>query len=452
MSRWWPLLLVGCVDPGTEDSDAPSVSVACGSTDALGVTATSHVKGTADASVLMGDGAVRRLDLVICPEDWQVALEDLSSLVGTSSGPGGGGPGGGGPGGGDGTDLLSADPVYIPATLVMGDQAWPQVGFRFKGNSSLSTSFRQGVEKYPFRLDLDRYEDDFPALEDQRFYGFADLKFSSAFLDSSFQRDKLTADVFRDAGVPAARGGFVRVYADTGDGPVYWGLYTVFEAPAGELLDDWFGDDSGNAYKPDSTLASFVASEFEKQTYEDEADFSDVQAFVGALNADDSVPAVWRAGLESTFDMDGFILYLAVNNLIGNWDAYGVFAHNHYLYGDPADDGRLVWIPWDFNEAWASGRAIDLGLTNVSGGWPLLQAVRDDPVYRAQYDAEIEDLVQTVFTSEALEDRIESNFGRIAEYADQESAPYTNATQDVDAATAALKAYARARVALGRAH
>lgn len=443
--RWWPflLMLIGCGDPTEEDPDAPTVSVSCDTTEQLGATDTSHSKGEADASVLMGDAEVPRLDLVICPDDWATALADLDNLYGSSGGPGG--PGGG--------DFADDDPIYIPATLVMGDQVWAQVGFRFKGNSSLSSAVRQGVEKYPFRLDLDRYEDDFPELEDQRFYGFGDLKFSSGYLDSTFQRDKLAADVFRDAGVPAARGGFVRIHVDTGDGPVYWGLYTVFEDPAGEMLDDWFGDDSGNAYQPEdgtADLQSFDAADFQKKTNEDEADFSDVIAFIDALNAWDADPEAWRAGLEATFDMDGFIRYLALNNLIGNWDAYGVMAHNYYLYGDPADGGRLTWIPWDFNEAWGGGsrQGIDLDLSNVSPGWPLLEAVRDDPVYRAQYEAEIDDLLQTVFTSDGLQERIDTNFGRLAEYADQEEAPYTNATQDIDSATAALGAYVATRVGI----
>ena len=76
-----------------------------------------------------------------------------------------------------------------------------------------------------------------------------------------------------------------------------------------------------------------------------------VQAFIEALNDDTTDAEAWRAELEATFDVDAFLRYLALNNLIGNWDSYGNMTHNYYLYGDPALDGRLVWIPWDFNEA-----------------------------------------------------------------------------------------------------
>ena len=187
------LALWGCT--GETDVDAPAIleAVACDGTQQMGVTDTSHSKGDGDASVLMGEGEVPRLDVVICPGDWAEALVDLQEVVGTGGGP----PGA----------FSDETPMYIPAAVVHDTQVWPQVGFRFKGNSSLYSAVRSGVDKLPFRLDFDRYEDAYPDLEDQRFHGFADLKFSSAYLDEAFQRDKLTADLAKAMmSLPASRG------------------------------------------------------------------------------------------------------------------------------------------------------------------------------------------------------------------------------------------------------
>ncbi|MFT6146826.1 MAG: hypothetical protein ACJAV2_004722, partial [Myxococcota bacterium] len=305
------------VDTGIDtDGDSEVVAGACGATEQVGATEASHEKVDANYDILMGDGDVPRLDITICPQDYATMQEDLEGLLSA----GGGGPGGGGPGG----RFPDENPVYIPVTLSYDGQVWPQVGMRYKGNSSL---FGASSGKLPFRLQIDEYEDDYPELDNQRFYGFKDLKFSSGFNDDSHQRDKLASDTFRAAGVPAARGGFVRIYVDVGVGPEYWGLYSAFEDPAGELLDSWFGDDDGNMYKPDGAGAAFNDGVdpdiFEKKSNEQEADYSDVEAFVSALQADRSDAAAWRAGLEATFDVDGFIRYLAVNNLITNWDVYG---------------------------------------------------------------------------------------------------------------------------------
>jgi len=40
---------------------------------------------------------------------------------------------------------------------------------------------------------------------------------------------------------------------------------------------------------------------------------------------------------------------LAINTTIVNFDTYGWVTKNHYLYQDLADNGRLVFIPWDYN-------------------------------------------------------------------------------------------------------
>jgi spore coat protein CotH len=89
-----------------------------------------------------------------------------------------------------------------------------------------------GILKLSFRFNFDKYEDEHPDTKNQRFYGFKKMTFSNGFKDSSLIRDKVAADLFRAAGVPAARGTFVRVYLDHGDGPVYMGLYTMIEDPS----------------------------------------------------------------------------------------------------------------------------------------------------------------------------------------------------------------------------
>lgn len=437
------LSLVGgaaCTSSSSPSSVISGEPADCGGTEAVGWTEASHARFDADYDVLMGTGDLPRLDLIVCAEDFATMEDDLATL---SSG-------------GRGGDFPDATPVYVPATLVYEGSTWPSVGLRYKGNSSLYSATQSGVKKLPFRLSMDHYEDDLPDLEDQRFYGFKDLKFSSGYNDGTLQRDVLTASVFREFGVPAARGGHVAVYVDVGEGPVYWGLYGVFEDPAGELLDSWFGSDSGNAYKPDgdsATLETVVAADFENKT-NSEADHSDVIAFVDALNAEGDA-ATWRAGLEATFDVDGFLRYLAMNNLIGNWDTYGRMTHNYYLYADPNDADRLAWIPWDFNEAYDSGRgqrgAIDLGLSNISTGWPLLERVAADPVYRAAYEAYVADAVATVFSETEQLDRINALEARIEDAANEEEAPYQTSNTSISAATNSLRIYVAGRVAAGTA-
>ncbi|HRE28149.1 MAG TPA: hypothetical protein PK954_16030, partial [Anaerolineales bacterium] len=84
-------------------------------------------------------------------------------------GPGGDRPEGAQPGGGMAPRDLE-NPMWVAATLTFNGQTWTHIGVRFKGNSSLRSAWSSGELKLPLKLDFDQFEDDFPEIEDQRFY------------------------------------------------------------------------------------------------------------------------------------------------------------------------------------------------------------------------------------------------------------------------------------------
>ena len=140
----------------------------------------------------------------------------------------------------------------------------------------------------------------------------------------------------------SAQTAFYEVYVDYGEGLQYFGLYTAVEIVDDTVIKTQFTEDSGNVYKPEGTGAAFVdgtfnEATFEKQTNQDEADWSDIEAVFAALNSNlrTSDPAAWRADLETVLDVDAFIRWLAVDTIIQNWDTYGAMAHNYYLYTEP---------------------------------------------------------------------------------------------------------------------
>lgn len=307
----------------------------------------------------------------------------------------------------------SENPIWVPADITFGGQKWTNVGIRFKGNSSLMSTWGSGSWKLPFKLDFDEFEDEHPEIDDQRFYGFKQLSFSSNWSDPSLLREKVTADIFREAGVPSAQTAFYAVTIDYGDGPVYFGLYTAVEVVDDTVIQTQFKDDSGNVFKPEGAGATFAEgsfdeASFDKETSQDAADYSDVLALFDALHASTRTtePEAWRGGLEAVFDVDGFLHWLAVNTVVQNWDTYGQMAHNYYLYTDPTI-GLITWIPWDNNMALTAGMGgggrggarggLSLDLDNVGTQWPLIRYLMDDPVYNAQYVAYVEETINGAF-------------------------------------------------------
>jgi spore coat protein H len=438
--------------------------------------------------VVFPQDEVNRIDISIDPENWQAMLDDMTALYGEFGANPQGGPGAGHPaprgqnqppagamppGGAQppkgqnppageiptqngeqfpaqgnrpaGGGMLEGDehnPTWMPVDIEFEGDTWTNVGLRFKGNSSLKNTWSSGNYKLPLKLDFDEFEDAYAEIDDQRFYGFKQLSLSSNFKDSSFLHEKVAADIFREAGVPAAQTAFYEVYIDYGEGPVYFGLYTLVEVVDDTVIETQFKDDDGNVYKPSGAGATFAAgsfseASFDKETNEDEADYSDILALFQALHAGTraSDPEAWRTDLEAVFDVDGFLNWLAVNTVIQNWDTYGTMQHNYYLYHDPTT-GLLTWIPWDNNEAFKSGNmreAVSLNQDEVSADWPLIRYLMDDPVYQARYVDYVEALINGAFNPETVTARLEELHEMIRPYAvgpDGELDGYTHLQAD----------------------
>ena len=373
------------------------------------------------------DNAVKRLDIVITEERWQSMLNDMTSLYGTF-GSGSGGTGGG-------SVDSDVDPIFVPAEVFYNGLEWYRVGVRFKGNSSLQTSWRNGILKLSFKLDFDEFEDEYPQIDNQRFYGFKKLSLKNNFDDKSMLREKVATDVFRNAGLVASHTAFYTIYVDYGDGPQYFGVYTMVEEVDDTVLDEQFSSDDGNLYKPDGDAASFEAgtyseSEYVKKTNEDEADYTDVASLLAILNDEirTTDPTTWRANLEEVLDTDVFLKYLAVNTVIQNWDTYGRMTHNYYLYNDP-DTSKLTWIPWDNNEALELGNMggslpLDFSGLNASE-WPLIGYLYQDVIYKTQYDLYVQDVVDDAFNVNTIQSQYATYAALIEPYATSEVSGYS---------------------------
>lgn len=432
-----------------------------------------------EALPLMPDFAAVAAKLEI-EADALIEAIGLPSGLAPQFGRGGNGAPGGRAGIGDGGNLQLAErnPIWVPVTIQFDDQTWWEVGFRFKGNSTLSTGWRTGTVGLPFKLDFDKVEDDFPELKNQRFFGFKQLSFANNAFDPSLQRERVTADIFRVAGVPAAETSFYSVNVDTGSGAGYenWGLYTALELPDDTLIETQFADDNGNMYKPGGRGASFAAGSFKEDSFDKETNrdssYDDVQAVFASLHADTRLTdsSSWRSELEAVFNVDGFLRWLATNTLLQNWDTYGVLSHNYYLYADEAS-GQLVWIPWDNNMALSStmGRppgaadeadepergpgffkVLSLPMDEVDPDvWPLIGFLMDDALYRGRYVEIVAEISENVLTPQRMEAIYEANFDMlVALLGDTEG---EDAVASLRAATDALVEHVYERAAAAEA-
>ena len=406
--------------------------------------------------VYENNGTVRRMDIVFDASDWSLMLEDMSGLYDTFGQ--GGGPGGG-PGGGHGggPGFASENPIFRPADVYYNGIQWYKVGARFKGNSSLAFSWRNGIWKMSFKLDFDEFEDDFPEIENQRFYGFKQFSLKNNFDDESQLREKVAADIFRESGVPSPRTQFYEIYVDHGSGPIYFGLYTMVEEPDDTLAESQFSNDEGNLYKPDGNGASFSygsfnEEDFVKQSNENESDWGDIQNIYSALHSNDRInnPELWRNNLEAVFDVDGFLNYLAVNTVIQNWDTYGRMTHNYYLYGSPDNNGILTWVPWDNNESLQFGKmggSLPLNFNGVGNNWPLISFIYNDSSYRDIYDGYVLGVINGAFQTSYIQS-IYTQYASMIESSvinEQQGYTFLESPSDFQEAVSTLNSHAQNR-------
>lgn len=389
------------------------------------------------------ENEVIRIDLKIDATAWATMQADLKSNVSGSSRPGG--------------TLVEFDPVWVAGSVFYNGKEWYKVGIRYKGNSSLSSAYQSGISKLSFKLDFDQFESTYPAIKNQRFYGFKQLNLKNNFSDKAFIREKVAADLFREFGLASSRTSFCQVYVDNGTGSKYFGLYSLVEEVDDTVLDSQYADGSGNLYKPDGTAASFAANSFNesqmvKQTNEDLNDFTDVRTLYTVLNSSTrtSSPATWKTELEKSLDVDIFMKWLAANTTIQNWDTYGIMTHNYYLYNNPAT-GKLNWIPWDGNEAFQTGKqsgALALAMTSVSSSWPLIRYLIDVPEYKTKYKDYLKQFTTTVFTAEKLNALYTSYYNLLKESAYAETSGYSflSSKTEFDSAISTLKTHASGRV------
>lgn len=363
-------------------------------------TATHDKSADADYGVLFPNDKVNRIDIHMTHAQWDAIVEDLSTTLGRDLGrfsqtiP-------------EYTKSASdvvvlgekkeGDPIYTPVDVEFNGKKWEKVGFRFKGHSSISSAATTGILKFPFKLDFDEFEEAYPQIDDQRFYGVKKIGFGSNVADPSMMREMYASKAFTAYGIPNTHRSFYEIWIDLGleSGPFNFGIYTATEMPAGELLNHLFGNSDGNLYKPEPStvrepgqLKSSVGVDqesFSKKTNKTSSTWDDIISAIDALNNTSVTGAAWRTELEKHINVPDFMKWLAANTVLECGDSYGGAPHNYYLYGDTEKQGQLQWIPYDFDFCSSGQSPRSLDQSDVGAAWPLIHLTMQDPVYSKIY-------------------------------------------------------------------
>ncbi len=244
----------------------------------------------------------------------------------------------------------AAQEEYIPATLVIDNEAFSNVGLRAKGNNSRRLTEKYGLSRYSLKIEFDHYDLG-------SYYGLDKFSLDASFQDNSYLKTWITYDMMGHMQVPTALCSWVWVTVNGED----WGLFLAIEEPEEAFARRNFGKDHGQLYKPDyKSLSDENADVHLRYCGEDPEHYDNIfrnakfhptpaekQRIIDALRVLDS-----GEDLESVIDIDEVLRYFTVQVFVVNLDSYlGRTGHNYFLY---EEDGILQILPWDYNLAFAT--------------------------------------------------------------------------------------------------
>lgn len=241
--------------------------------------------------------------------------------------------------------LISEPHEYVNAKFSFDGYELDEIGLRIRGKIG---SLRPLSGKPKFKLDFNQF------VEDQRFFGLEALSINAGgVVDCSYLKENLGYELFRQAGIAGSRTSFTRLFINDED----YGLYVVIETPEDRWLKRTQEDDSGNLYDGkyvwyggySYTLLDFGLGVDTLYQLEEGVDVAhaDIQAVSQALIAWKG-DAAFFSELGKLVDWEQFVMFLAVEQWLGQNDGYAMNRNNYRVYFDP-EDGKMEFVPWDLD-------------------------------------------------------------------------------------------------------
>lgn len=338
--------------------------------------------------------------------------------AGGPGGPGGPGMGGGGPGrmliGPEGkrNGLASAAGIefkFVHADLDFEGKTLKDVGVRYKGNGTWMQSM--GTLKRSMKVELNKYE------KGQDLAGVKTFNLHSNVTDASEMNEPLSHRLYRDAGVPAPRTAYARVYV-TVPGKhehAYLGLYSMIEDVDKAFIKDEVKHKGGAIFKPVTpNLFADLGDDWSKykQTYDPKTELSEKQQkrvieFCRLVTKADD--AAFAAKVGEYVDLEEFARFMAVTAWLSTHDSILGMGQNFYVYLDPKTE-KFQFIPWDLDHSFGqfpmAGSQEQREQLSIRHPWRgdvrLLERVFKVGAFEKLYLARMAEFSETIFKPERL--------------------------------------------------
>lgn len=304
---------------------------------------------------------------------------------------------------GDRFDWFKATSVTISGSKFPKSGTFADVGIIKKSYcGSFSTT------KPSLRLDFARNID---ANEDaaESLFGTKTLTLNNSVQDSSYVRQALGYELFRQAGLPYARCNLAKVVVNGNN----MGIYVNLEPYKKQFLKNLFmGNDKGNLYELevgedlDPAIVAAGKISFESGVAPDQKDL---------VIAASQIATNGLVGAKRIVDYPSFIKLFAMETLLKHWDGFTINTNNTYIYNDVVaianptmNNVKFKFIPCGLDQILQEGRNFEIG-----GKAIMARLIRNDTTGKANLFAAIRSYANTLFSKNNYETTLKPFISRM---------------------------------------
>lgn len=285
-------------------------------------------------------------------------------------------------------DSLRKEPrTYAKAQIKEdGVTTYKDVGIRLRGSVG---SFRNVDDKPGLTLNMDKFADG------QLFHGMDKFHLHNSAQDPTYIQELLCGDLFRAAGVPAARISHALV---TINGRKL-GMYYIKEGYDKGFLREYFGNPDGNFY--DGGFLRDIDQPLELSSGKNDVkDRADLKALLAAAQTGDQAKRFEK--LEKLLELDRFLALIAIEVITWDWDGYPLKPNNYRVYHHPQTN-KITFIPSGMDQMWSDPN----GTIFPGMGGVVARGVMETKTGKEKYVQKLTEVMDKVYKPEVLLKRID---------------------------------------------
>jgi spore coat protein CotH len=317
---------------------------------------------------------------------------------------------------------------YVHADMEFDGHLLIDVAVRYKGNGTYMES--RNSEKRSFKIDLNKY------VKGQKLAGIAKLNLHNNVTDASWMNEVLSHRLFRDAGVPAPRTSYAKVFV-TVPGTYdkeYFGLYSIVEDVDSHFAKDRFGSKEGAIFKPVTReLFNYQGDDWAAydHTYDPKTDLSsgEQQRVIDFSKLVSSASdAEFSQKLAEYLDIDEFARFMSVTVWLSTLDSILMMGQNFYVYLHP-ETHKFEFVPWDLDHSFGQfpmgGTQEEREQLSILKPWRgsnrFLERVFSTEAFKRVYLVAMKEFSKTIFAPERFSRQVDELAAAIRPAVQQES-------------------------------